>query len=71
MGASIPISMPEDLLEVVRLVAKETNLSQQDVIRQSVKLGLPKLREQFNLESLLADTWDKLGPAPEVNYDKL
>ena len=23
------------------------------------------------MESLVADTWDKLGPPPEVDYDKL
>ena len=23
------------------------------------------------MESLVADTWEKLGPAPEVDYDKL
>jgi hypothetical protein len=39
--------MPEELLESIKAVAKETHLSQQDVIRQSLKLGLPKLREQL------------------------
>jgi hypothetical protein len=23
------------------------------------------------MESVVADTWEKLGPAPEVDYDKL
>ena len=23
------------------------------------------------MESIVADTWEKLGPAPEVDYDKL
>jgi hypothetical protein len=23
------------------------------------------------MENLVADTWEKLGPAPEVDYDKL
>ena len=23
------------------------------------------------MDSLIADTWEKLGPAPEVDYDKL
>jgi hypothetical protein len=23
------------------------------------------------MESLIADTWDKLGPAPELDYDQL
>lgn len=58
--------MPEELLKSIRAVAKETHLSQQDVIRQSVQLGLPKLREQFQLEHAIAYTWEKLGPAPEI-----
>jgi hypothetical protein len=40
-------------------------------MRQSIKLGLPKLREQFHLDHLVADTWEKLGPAPEIDYDRL
>ena len=23
------------------------------------------------MESIVADTWEKLGPAPEIDYDKL
>ena len=38
--------MPDELLGLIRAAAKESDLSQQDVIRQSVKLGLPKFRQQ-------------------------
>jgi hypothetical protein len=31
------------------------------------RLGL----ENFFQENLVADTWEKLGPPPEVDYDKL
>ena len=51
MSASIPVSMPGDLLEDIRAAARKTHLSQEDVIRQSVQLGLPKLVEGFNRES--------------------
>ena len=27
--------------------------------------------EKEKLDSLVADTWEKLGPAPEVDYDQL
>jgi hypothetical protein len=27
--------------------------------------------ENFSQDSIVADTWEKLGPAPEVDYDKL
>ena len=46
MSAPIPVSMPDELLGLIRAAAKESDLSQQDVIRQSVKLGLPKFRQQ-------------------------
>ena len=27
--------------------------------------------EKSPMESVVADTWEKIGPAPEVDYDKL
>jgi len=47
----LPLAMPDDLLRQVRKVAKETGLSNSDVIRQSVKLGFPKLKEQLAVKS--------------------
>jgi hypothetical protein len=38
-----PLAMPETLLGEVRSTAKKTGLSMADVMRQSVKLGLPAL----------------------------
>jgi len=39
--------MPRDLLAEVRMAAKKTGLSQQDVIRKSMRFGLPALIEQL------------------------
>lgn len=50
---SFPLAMPSDLLEEVRSAARDTGLSQQDVVRQSLKAGLPKIREQFAAEHKL------------------
>ncbi len=44
-SATIPLALPKDLLGEVQSAAKETGLSQQDVMRQSMKLGLPTLRQ--------------------------
>jgi len=41
------LALPNDLLSEVRQTAKETGLSMADAMRQSMKLGLPKLREQL------------------------
>ncbi len=44
MANTIPLSVPDDLLEEVRETARETQMSVQDVFRQSTRLGLPALR---------------------------
>jgi hypothetical protein len=42
-----PLAMPAEFLDELRKAAKETGLSTADTIRQSAKLGLPKLLEQM------------------------
>jgi hypothetical protein len=42
-----PLAMPSDLLGEVRRTARETGLSMADTMRQSIKLGLPKLKERL------------------------
>jgi hypothetical protein len=47
-----PLAMPQDLLQEVRKVAADTGLSIADAMRQSMKLGLPKLRKQLSTRQL-------------------
>jgi hypothetical protein len=47
MAQTIPLSVPDDLLAEVRATAEQTQLSVQDVFRQSTRLGLQKLRESL------------------------
>ncbi len=47
-----PLALPPDLLGDIRQTAKETGLSLADAMRQSLKLGLPKLREQLASHSI-------------------
>lgn len=42
-----PLAIPPDLLGEVRHASEELGLSMADIMRQSMKLGLPKLREQL------------------------
>lgn len=42
-----PLALPSDLLGEVRKTARATDLSMADTMRQSLKLGLPRLREQL------------------------
>jgi hypothetical protein len=45
MAQTIPLSVPDDLLEEVRETARITHLSVADVFRQSAKLAAPALRQ--------------------------
>ena len=45
MAQTIPLSVPDELLDEVRETAKLTHLSVQDVFRQSAKIAQPVLRQ--------------------------
>jgi hypothetical protein len=47
-SATYPLAMPPGLLKEMRKAAKQTNLSMADAMRQSMRLGLPKLLEQLS-----------------------
>ena len=47
-----PLAVPTKLLREVRKAARQTGLSMADTMRQSMKLGLPKLVEQLSADSL-------------------
>ena len=40
-------------------------------LRQYLDFLKRQQEPQTPMESLVAETWDKLGPAPELNYDHL
>lgn len=75
MANTIPLSVPDDLLEDVRRAADETHLSVQDVFRQSTRLGLPKLREQHagritNVDPLPDDVLARIYVKPEEDDEE-
>ena len=47
-----PLAVPADLLGEVRQASQDLGLSMADIMRQSMKLGLPKLREQLSPDPL-------------------
>ena len=51
MSSPVPLSIPDDLLQEVATAAADTGLSKQDVMRQSMKLGLPKLVKSLKTKS--------------------
>lgn len=50
---SYPLAVPEELLEEIRNAASSTRLTMAEAMRQSMKLGLPKLVEQLRAETAL------------------
>jgi len=66
-----PLAVPPDLLLEVRRTAKETGLSLAEAMHQSLKLGLPRLREQLavgrvtNVEPLSPKAARRLYSAPD------
>jgi hypothetical protein len=44
-----PLQVPEDLMAEVESTANTTHLSKADVMRQAMKLGLPRLRKQLSV----------------------
>ena len=70
--------MPSDLVKALRQAAKKTGLSVPDVMRQSMKLGLPKLVEQFSVKQALGSLKPmseaecrKCWEEPNAEFDKL
>ena len=72
-----PLSLPATLLGEVRKTARQTGLSMGDAMRQSLKLGLPKLREQLavgrvtNIEPLPAKLARELYSEPEDDTEAI
>jgi len=72
MRTVIPVQLTEDQAEAVSEAAKELALSQQDVIRQTLKLYLPQLRERMNPKPKLprhVSGWDALKGGRGVDIE--
>jgi hypothetical protein len=63
---TFPVALPEDFLRELREAARRTNLSMADVLRQSTKLGLPRLMEQMGVLPVT-----NVNPLPEKVARKL
>jgi hypothetical protein len=63
-----PLQVPDDLMAEVESTAKTIHLSKADVMRQSMKLGLPRLREQLGAR---AERVTNVDPLPAATMAKL
>ena len=66
-------SLPEPLQREVYDFARFLRLKREDESFNGLLLSETALAKDWNtpMDGLVADTWEKLGPAPEVDYDKL
>ena len=56
------------------MLLEEIKRQPEPVLREVLQYmkSLQRQREpEAPMDSLIADTWEKIGPAPEVDYDKL
>jgi hypothetical protein len=63
---SYPLALPQPLLREIRRTARETGLSLAEAMRQSLKLGLPKLREQLGAKRVT-----NVDPLPEAVLERI
>jgi hypothetical protein len=68
---SYTLRIEEDVFERVEEEARKRKKSLADIFRDSIAYGLPALPPLPDMDTVILDTWDKLGPAPEIDYDKL
>jgi hypothetical protein len=69
MAQTIPLSVPDDLLNEVRETAKLTHLSVQDVFRQSARIAKPALRQTARPERpKRLSLWDALASGSGLEF---
>jgi hypothetical protein len=69
-----PLALPDELLESLRQCAGETGLSMADTMRQSIKLGMPRLKEQLSahaVKPLTAEECRECWGEPDPEFDAL
>jgi hypothetical protein len=67
-----PLRLDKKTMHRVELEAKRRRKSMADVFREAIGLGLPALPPipEAGMEGVVADTWEKLGSVPDIDYRK-
>lgn len=68
-----PLEIDEAIFQRVEMEARRRDRTTGEVCRDLIVRGLMQLSQQStsDFESVIADTWEKIGPAPDIDYDKL
>ena len=67
-----PVRMPKELYARVQAEAKKRQKKLSEILRDLITYGfeaLPPWPDERT--AVIAETWEKLGPPPEIDYDKL
>lgn len=69
MAQTVPLSVPDDLLEEVRETARLTHLSMQDVFRQATRIGVAALKQSAKRvpHPQRLSVWDALRSGEGLN----
>lgn len=63
-----PIRLPKDLYQRVQAEAGRRKKKLSETFRDLIAYGFDALPPLPDTAEAAADTWEKLGPAPEVDY---
>ena len=66
-----PLRVPRDLYKRVQQEAERRKKKLSETFRDLIAYGFEALPPLPDTSEVVADTWAKLGPAPDVAYDKL
>jgi len=66
-----PLRLPRDLYKRVEAEAERRKKKLSETFRDLIAYGFEALPPLPDTSQVVADTWEKLGPAPDVIYDKL
>ncbi|HEV8543543.1 MAG TPA: hypothetical protein VGR78_14195 [Verrucomicrobiae bacterium] len=64
------IHLERELFDRVENEARRRKKTLADTFRDTITCGLRSLPLAARMEEIIADTREKLGPAPEIDYDK-
>jgi len=66
-----PLRLPKHLYQKVAAEAEKRNKKLSEIFRDLIAYGFEALPPLPDNPEVVADTWEKLGPAPDILYDKL
>jgi len=67
----VPLRISSQRYREVQSQAKRRDKRVSEMLRETIRYGLSALPALPETSAVILDTWEKLGPAPDIDYDKL